>query len=117
GTVVAALADLRQPDASRAGLAPQRHETADAPRGANALPPLVADAFGRQLRQALDVGGGSLFGARVNAKVEARAEPQGAEDAQVVFLKPPVGIADGANRFLFQVGRAAERVTPLVTER
>ena len=50
----------------------------------------------------------------MNPKLEPGTEAQAPQDPQVVLLKPPVRVADGADQPVLEVVRAVERVTPLV---
>src|SRR6185437_972255 len=107
-------ADLRQPDPRGADGAPEREELGDPFRGRDALPPLVAHPLRRQLRESLRVGLGGLERPGVNPELEPGAEAQGPQDAEIVLLEAPVGIAHGANHMGVEVCAAIEGVFPLV---
>ena len=53
----------------------------------------------------------------MDPELKTRAEPQGAQNPQIVFLKPPVGIADGADQLLREVLLPLKGIAPLVPDR
>ena len=53
----------------------------------------------------------------MDPELEARAEPQRAQNPQIVLLKPPVGITDGTDQLLLEILLALEGITPLVPDR
>ena len=52
----------------------------------------------------------------MNAEVEPRAEAQPAQDAQIILLKSPVGIADRADQLLREVLLALKGIAPFVAD-
>src|SRR5437016_14451950 len=108
------IPELRQPDPLCSGIHPERDELRDLLRGLDALEPFVPHALRGQLREALNVRLSRFERPRVDAKFETRAEAQRAQNPQIVFLKPPVGIADRTDELLVEILLALEGIAPLV---
>src|SRR3989441_4513059 len=113
---VSRLSDFRQPDPRRPYVHPQRQKFRDPCGRHDPLEPLVPHTLGRELRQPLDVRLRGLERARVNPELKPRAEAQRPQDAQVILLKAPVGVAHGADQLALQVRRALEGILPAVRD-
>src|SRR5205085_7509024 len=108
---------LGKPDPRRADGAPESHELRHLLRGLESFEPFLPDSFGRELSEALRIRLRCLQRPDMDPELEARAEPQRSQNAQIVFLKPPVGITDGTDQLLLEILLALEGVTPLMPDR
>ncbi len=101
-----------------AALPPEPHQVGDRARGDETLEPFVAHPLRRQTREArrlrataaVQVGG-------LDGEIEPRGETDRAKNAKVVLAKTLRRLADGAHDAPPQIGLAAERIAPFVTER
>jgi dienelactone hydrolase len=73
----------------------------------------IADPFGGHAAHPLCAAADGVEGGGLNFKLEAGGETHGAQHAQVIFLKPLLRVADGADAALFDVAAAFHEVEHL----
>src|SRR6267143_215141 len=110
------VAQLGKPDARCADVPPQGDKFRQFYRRLNPLEPFITNSLGGQLGESLHIGFCGFERPRMNAKLEPSAEPQRAQNSQIVLLETPIRITDRADQPLLEVLLALKWVAPFVTD-